>query len=180
MTTRTKRSLLRWALALVSASAAHAADPPPPDLRVYESPHYLIHTDLPPAEAREAQVRTTRMAEEYVRRTAGFAGQIKGRLPFYLYKDLPDYTRAGGVEGSAGAFDGDKLMAVTLRRDDGVISLATWHVVQHEGFHQFAHAVIGGKVPMWADEGLAEYFGEGLFTGDGFVAGLIPQARLMR
>ena len=53
----------------------------------------------------------------------------------------------------------------------------TWHVVQHEGFHQFAHAVIGGDIPVWVNEGLAEYFGEGLFTGDDMVTGIIPEWR---
>jgi hypothetical protein len=122
----------------------------------------------------------TRMADEYLLRTAGFSGQIKERLPFYLYKDRADYEKAGGIENSGGIFDGERLIALTLRRDDGVISLSTWHIVQHEGFHQFAHAVINSDLPMWADEGLAEYFGEGLFTGDGFVSGLIPQSRLIR
>ena len=56
----------------------------------------------------------------------------------------------------------------------------TWHIVQHEGFHQFAHAVIGGELPVWVNEGLAEYFGESLFTGDSFVTGVIPPDRLAR
>jgi hypothetical protein len=162
---------------LIGCVAAFAAEPA---LRPYESKYYVIHTDLPDVDAREAQARMTRMAEEYRNRTAEFSGQIKSRLPFYLYKDLQGYRAAGGAEKSGGYFDGEKLMAVTLRRGDGLIDPATWHIVQHEGFHQFAHAVIGGEIPMWADEGLAEYFGEGLFTGDGFVTGLIPQARLVR
>jgi hypothetical protein len=165
------------ALALFIASSTLAAEP---DLKTYETRNYLVHTDLPPAEAREAQVRMNRMAEEYAARTPGVSGQIKDRLPFYLYKNRDDYTRAGGIENSAGVFDGARLTALTLRRADGMISLATWHVVQHEGFHQFSHAVIGDQLPMWADEGLAEYFGEALFTGDTFVTGLIPQNRLTR
>jgi hypothetical protein len=34
------------------------------------------------------------------------------------------------------------------------------------------------SLPPWANEGLAEYFGEALWTGDGFVTGLIPPDRL--
>jgi hypothetical protein len=52
--------------------------------------------------------------------------------------------------------------------------------VQHEGFHQFAHAVIGGEIPTWANEGLAEYFGESIWTGDGFVTGVLDPRRLKR
>jgi hypothetical protein len=167
--------LLSFCLFFVSPAVAAE-----PVLKQYESKYYLIHTDLPPLEAREAKVRMTRMAEEYLLRTAGFSGQIQERLPFYLYKNRADYEQAGGIENSGGIFDGQRLIALTLRREDGVISLSTWHIVQHEGFHQFAHAVINSDLPMWADEGLAEYFGEGLFTGDGFVTGLIPQSRLIR
>jgi hypothetical protein len=151
-----------------------------PALKSYASKYYLLHTDLPQAEVREAQLRMTRMVEEYRLRTPGVGGRIKDRLPFYLYKNLADYTQAVGVEGSGGFFDGEKLMATTLRTPTGAISADTWHIVQHEGFHQFAHTVINGEIPMWADEGLAEYFGEAIFTGDGFVTGLIPQARLTR
>jgi hypothetical protein len=55
-----------------------------------------------------------------------------------------------------------------------------WHVIQHEGFHQFAHLVIGGQLPVWIDEGLAEYFGYGLWTGDGIVTGVVPPYCLKR
>ncbi|HYE21615.1 MAG TPA: DUF1570 domain-containing protein [Tepidisphaeraceae bacterium] len=158
-----------------------------PALRTVETKYYTIHTDLPDIEAREAGVRVTAMVNEYARRTGGFAGTIGDkRLPLYLYSKLEDYVAAGGLPNSAGRYDGEKLMAVALRRpDDRTISLATWHVVQHEGFHQFADAVIGGggkggEIPMWANEGLGEYFGEALFTGDGFEVGLVPVARLAR
>jgi hypothetical protein len=55
-----------------------------------------------------------------------------------------------------------------------------WHVVQHEGFHQFVAQVIRGNMPIWANEGLAEYFGEGIWTGDAFVTGVIPDQRFAR
>jgi len=35
-------------------------------------------------------------------------------------------------------------------------------------------------MPVWLNEGLAEYFGESIFTGDGFVTGVIPPWRLAR
>jgi hypothetical protein len=91
---------------------------------------------------------------------------------------MDDYLKAGGQQGSAGFFDPntDQLVAVAGEQIDAY----TWHVVQHEGFHQFAHAVIGGELPAWLNEGLAEYFGEGIYTGDGMVTGVIPPARCKR
>jgi hypothetical protein len=118
----------------------------------------------------------TKMAEEYHQRTADFSGVITKKLPFYLFKNANDYYDAGGHPGSGGVFNGKSLMAIAGEKATG----GTWQVVQHEGLHQFAHAVIGGQLPTWADEGLAEYFAHALFTGDGFVAGVIPPSRLAR
>ncbi len=149
-------------------------------MRLYETKYYNLYTDVDPEDEKEAAIRMTRMAEEYHGRTQGFAGQIREKFPFYLYRSAQDYYRAGGLQGSAGVFmaigSGGKLMAVAGRKS----SAQTWHTVQHEGFHQFARGVIGGHMPVWLDEGLAEYFGEGIFTGDGFVTGVIPPWRLSR
>jgi len=138
--------------------------------------YYDIHTDLTEIEAREAAVRMTKMAEEYHARTAEFSGQIDERLGFFLFRREQDYRAAGGIPGTAGVFDGRRLMAVAGEKLDA----RTWHVVQHEGFHQFAHSVIRGDMPIWVNEGLAEYFGEAIFTGDSFVSGAIPNWRLKR
>lgn len=150
--------------------------PPRARLQVYQTPYYILHTDLEPEHAREAAIRMTKMAEEYHRRTADFSRRARGRLPFYLYRFHHDYIQAGGVPGTSGFFDGTTLRAVTGPEPTD----ATWHVIQHEGFHQFIRQVIGGDIPVWANEGLADYFGEAQWTGDGFVTGLIPQWRLQR
>jgi hypothetical protein len=145
-------------------------------LKTYDSKYYVIQTDLEGDAVREASLRMTKMAEEYHARTADFSGVISQRLPFQLFKNKNDYYAAGGMPGSAGVFNGEKLMAIAGEETN----LGTWHVVQHEGFHQFAHAVIRGDIPIWVNEGLAEYFGEAIWTGDGFQTGLIPAGRLKR
>src|SRR6185437_14775966 len=145
-------------------------------LQVYQTRHYDIHTDLDTDDVKEAAVRMTRMFEEYRLRTRGFSGDIRNRFPFYLYRNADDYFDAGGLPGSAGVFNGTSLMAIAGDH----VSNGTWHVVQHEGFHQFAAAVIRGKLPTWLNEGLAEYFGESIFTGDSYISGIIPPGRLRR
>ena len=146
----------------------------------YQSPYYVIYSDIEPERVQEAILRMTRMAEEYHERTKEFSGVINVKFPFYLFKNAADYYSAGGMAGSAGVFmvsGGEaKLMAIAGEKNSGF----TWHVVQHEGFHQFAHAVIGGDLPAWLNEGLAEYFGEGIYTGDGMVTGVIPPGRCKR
>lgn len=171
---------------LLSASLAHGAPNKDPkgvggNLKRYDSPIYVIYTDVSEEDAKEAIIRMTKMAYEYHERTkALFAGQINQQLPFYLFANPQDYTAASRMPGSAGVFTGDALMAMALRNQEGHVGIGTWHVVQHEGFHQFVFAVIRGQIPTWVNEGLAEYFGEGIFTGDGMVTGIISSGRMKR
>jgi hypothetical protein len=163
---------LRVTSLLLLPSLASAAE-----LKAYDTPYYTIYTDLDRDSEREAAIRMTKMAEEYHDCTKDFSGVNPEKFPFYLYRSPQDYYDAGGLPGTAGVFIGDgKLMAIAGQPLTG----NTWHAVQHEGFHQFAHAAIPGQLPIWLSEGWAEYFGEGLFTGDGFVMGVIPNWRLKR
>jgi hypothetical protein len=168
------RATLMVLLLLVSGGATAAAVAR--ELPSYETRYYVIHTDLSPDEVREAAVRVTKMAEVYHDRTKGFSGAIRKKFPLYLYRHADDYHAAGGPVGSAGVYDGRALMAVAGDR----LGQKTWRVVQHEGFHQFAMNVIRGDLPVWVNEGLAEYFGEGIFTGDDMMTGVIPNRRLAR
>ena len=145
-------------------------------LKTYETRYYVLHTDLDREAVDDAESRLTAMAEMYYARTKGFGGKITRKLPFHLYSKSSDYYAAGGMPGSAGDFDGEKLMAIAGERTGPV----TWHIIQHEGFHQFVHAFIGGDIPIWVNEGLAEYFAQSVYTGDGFVTGVIPAQRLAR
>lgn len=149
---------------------------PNPKLVKYLTPYYDMYTDLGLDDTREAWIRMTKMAEEYAGRTREFSRALPGRMPFYLFRNEEDYYAAGGLPGSAGVFIGKALLAIAGEKTDAT----TWHVVQHEGFHQFAAATIGNNLPVWANEGLAEYFGESIWTGDGFVSGVIPPWRLKR
>jgi hypothetical protein len=169
-------------------SGVFAADPPRrptelprpngaiPQLRRTESKNYTIFTDMNDLDTREAALRLTRMFEEYAARTSGFAGKVNGRFPVYLFRNAGDYYTAGGMQETAGMFDGQRLLIVASEE----VGPTTWHTLQHEGFHQFANAVINHDLPTWVEEGLAEYFGEGVWTGDGFITGVVPQWRLAR
>jgi hypothetical protein len=145
-------------------------------LKTYSTQYYVFRTDLDTDDTKEAIIRMTKMVEEYHNRTSEFSGTIREKLPFTLFKDREDYYAAGGLPGSAGVFTGRALLAIAGEHTDA----RTWHVVQHEGFHQFAAAVIRGELPTWLNEGIAEYFGESIFTGDGFVSGIVPSWRLKR
>ena len=169
------------AIVLAAALGALAAGPdktdkpdPPAKMVTIQTPYYTLYTDVNIDLVRETYVRLTAMAEEYNQRTKGFARPIKNRLPVYIFSNDDDYSKAGGMAGSAGVFMGDKLM---MRATTGT---GLWHVLQHEGFHQFAYSVISPNLPVWLNEGLAEYFGEGIWTGDNMVTGMVPAGRLKR
>ena len=149
-------------------------------LAKYDTRYYIIHSDLDIDTVREAAARMTAMAETYNERTKGFAGQIRDKLPFYLFGNVLGYHHAGGIPGSAGVFirdeHGQRLMVIASGARDEQI----WQTVQHEGFHQFAFNVITPRLPVWVNEGLAEYFGQGIWAGDGYVTGVILPPRLAR
>lgn len=177
-----------WLYTLLMAAATGSANPEVvvadtapatrPAMKRYDGHRYRLDTDLPVEAAREVLVRLHAMAGEYERRTRSFAG---GRakppvLPVHVFTDKQAYLRAGGVEGSAGFYTGRALVACTFGRPMSDL----WMTLQHEGFHQYVHQVVGGRWPVWLNEGLAEYFAQGLWTGDGFVLGTIPPRRLRR
>jgi hypothetical protein len=163
-------------LFVVGTAPAFAQSVEGVDLPRHDTKYYVLHTDLTGDALREVELRITKMSEEYRARTRGFFGAADRKLPFYLFRNAQDYFATGMPEESAGAFTGSALLALAGEKPD----LHTWHTIQHEGFHQYVHAVIGPNLPIWLNEGMAEYFGEGLFTGEGFETGLVPQWRLDR
>ncbi len=145
-------------------------------MKKVDGKYHTLYHDLPDEQAQEVLIRMQAMVEEYIQRTRDFSGTLNRKLPFLLFQKKEEYLKAGGMEGTAGVFTGDQLLAIA----GDELNLRTWHVIQHEGFHQFARSVIGSNLPIWLNEGLAEYFGEAIFTGDNYVSGVIPFYRMER
>jgi hypothetical protein len=148
------------------------------DFKRYDSPFYSLYTDVSSDEASEAILRMEKMAAEYQARLQKlFVIKTRQRLPLVLFSKAGDYRRFGFDPDSAGVFTGEALFLVVKRDASNGISERTWRVMQHEGFHQFAATVIHYGLPPWLNEGLASYFEEAIFTGDGMVSGVIPLRR---
>jgi hypothetical protein len=190
MTLKTLLTSALTASILLLPASIRADDSPPatgaakprPKIKTYNTAHYQMHTDVGDDVAREAYLRMDRMFDEYANRTSGFARLPSVRFPFYLVGDQINYYGSGGLQGSAGSFivhnNQPKLLA--LADDETLKSGYLWHILQHEGFHQFAFYGISPWLPVWINEGTAEFFGEARFTGDGFVSGMIPDERRQR
>ena len=66
-------------------------------------------------------------------------------------RDPDDFYAAGGPAGTAGAFIGNALLAIASQPGN-------WHILQHEGFHQFVAAAPGHSLPPWVEEGMGGTF----------------------
>jgi hypothetical protein len=149
------------------------------DLRVFETAHYRVHTDLDADLADDLGRRLDGMYEEYSRRLADF-GRPSDSAPLevYLVHTNEKYLHLVGITlaGTGGSFNAARhLLAAYL---DGQGRDALRRTLQHEAFHQFAASVIGRNFPVWLNEGLAQVFEEGVWTGGGFILGQVPPRRL--
>ncbi len=139
--------------------------------------HYWIKTDLPTDEANELARHINIMHVEYAKRLASLPPRAPVDLKVLIFEDRDDYVRTlrtrFGVDasGTGGIFvthpSGSGLAFWTGRQPRRRVH----HVAQHEGFHQFAHSRFAGDLPVWVNEGLAEFFGESVIVGAKLVIG---------
>ncbi|MGN6625767.1 MAG: DUF1570 domain-containing protein [Tepidisphaeraceae bacterium] len=161
------------AACLCAAATAFAGSP-----SVFESQHYRIHSDLEPAVTQDYARRLDAMFGEYARRLADFELPSQTKFDVYLFEKRADYQKFTGnsLPNTAGMFI-PALHALAgfeeLRGRDGLRK-----TLQHEAFHQFAWSAISKNMPIWLDEGLAQIFEEGVWTGNRFILGQVPPGRL--
>lgn len=156
--------------------------------RYYEatSEYYVIRSDLPRPDAQAIARHLDRMYEEYSRRLASLPQRAPVKLNVYLFKNRRDYeltlrarfgvnaAGTGGLFFVAGANHG--LAVWTENLSERRIK----HVLQHEGFHQFAWSRFGEDLPNWVNEGLAEFFGLAVLVRDKLIIGQSHQRTLNR
>jgi hypothetical protein len=148
------------------------------DLRVLDSDHYRIHTDLERAFTQDLARRLDSMYDEYVRRLSDFHPSENQRLEVYLFKSRSDYHAftEDRLPNTGGMFIPSKSALCAFLEGQGRDALR--RTLQHEAFHQFAFFAISRDLPPWVNEGLAELFEEGLWTGQTFKLGQVPPRRL--
>jgi hypothetical protein len=148
-------------------------------MRTWVTRHYRIHTDLDDDLAQDLARRLDGMYGEYQRRLANF--QIEPSAPpleVHLFRRQSDYLRFTGQRwrNSGGVYmSGRNLLAAFL---EGQGRDALRRTLQHEAFHQFAHQAISPDMPVWLNEGMAQLFEEGIWTGEGFLLGQVPPRRI--
>jgi hypothetical protein len=160
-------------LLLLSPPFAHAAT-----LRNFSSRHYHIHTDLDASLADDLARRMDAMYDEYGRRLVEFLPREQTRFDVYLFKRQADYTAFVGphATNTGGVFLSGRGALAAFLEHQGRNALR--RTLQHEAFHQFAYTAITTNMPVWLNEGMAQLFEEGLWTGKGFVLGEVPPRRV--
>lgn len=148
-------------------------------MRIVRTRHYLIHTDLDPELTDDLARRLDGMYDEYQRRLASFRiAEFAPPMEVHLFRRQQDYLRFTGQRwrNSGGVYmSGRNLLAAFL---EGQGRDALRRTLQHEAFHQFAHAAISPDMPVWLNEGMAQLFEEGIWTGQGFSLGQVPPRRI--
>ena len=155
------------------------------DLTAYRSHHYLIHTNLTREETVPFGRHMDAVFEQYERRFRGFVQRELAPMPLYLLRTREDYV-AFMAEHDIDSSNSGGLFFVT----HSLNGLATWaesssrprtfRVLQHEGFHQFAWNYIGPNLPVWVNEGLAQYFEDAVLVDGRMAAGLTHRGRIDR
>ena len=148
-------------------------------VRELNTRHYRIHTDLDADLSSDLGRRMDAMYEQYAQRLAVFkaAGALP-RLEVYLFRHQRDYMHFSGwrLKNSGGVFLPSRGILAAFLEGQGRDQLR--RTLQHEAFHQFAFNAISPDLPIWLNEGLAQFFEEGLWNGDGFLLGEVPPRRI--
>jgi len=146
---------------------------------IIETRHYKVSTDI---SAKMAQIIARHMEAvyaEYYRRMAGVSHRRSGkRFQVVVFKNGADYAGfvgAGGIN-SRGIFIWHRNTLASFGTE-GDLDLIL-RVLRHEGFHQFAIAFIGYKIPIWLNEGMAVFFENSEWSEGRLKIGLVPAGRL--
>jgi len=141
----------------------------------HESKHYVLFSNHSAKTNRDLLTRLERMFDLYRRQTAGYSKPITKKLVVCVFDNREDFVAAGGHPKMPGIYrHGFGLMVINHSKS---LETPFLHLVRHEGWHQYVHQAVAVGVPIWVDEGLAEYLGYGIWTGDGYVLKVIrPEA----
>jgi hypothetical protein len=153
-------------------------------LKRFQSRHYLIHADLPRKRVVAIGRHMDAIFDEYSRRFAQFQASDNGiAMNLYLLRSQEAYQQLLTSHNINATNTGG--MFFVNNADQG---LATWvggrsqsqilTFLQHEGFHQFVWSYLSRDMPVWMNEGLVQYFEDGIMVNDNMNLGLANAHRI--
>jgi hypothetical protein len=164
-----------WSLLLLPSFAPAR----PPILRVLATAHYRIETDLASELSDDLAQRMDAMYDEYTRRFSQVV-QLRPAKPLqvYLFRSRADYLHLVGPRylNTGGLYVCNRNFLAAFLEGQGRDTLR--RTLQHEAFHQFVHEALPDEMPVWLNEGMAQIYEEGLWTGHEFWTGQVPPRRI--
>ncbi len=153
------------------------------ELRTVQSRFYKIETDIPDKDVKAIAEHMDAVYSEYNQRFRSFPQKDRAKRPLWVFATQEGYLRFLGQNGingsgSAGMFfitPSIAGLAIFIEGRDPDDYLST---LRHEGFHQFASARIGRGLPVWANEGMAEYFSEAIVVDGKLTPGQVPPQKI--
>ncbi len=172
---------LATALAPPARAATTRDDPKLPAwFHVVKGAHYTIHTGVnDEALVAELSRRMDVMYDQYCLAMRPFRPVDETPLKVVLFEKRKTYMAfTNNVATNTGGFfrPGEHPMLVSYLDDNGRDGLR--RTLQHEAFHGFAYFAISRNIPTWLNEGMAQLFEEGIWTGKKFLMGQVPPRRL--
>lgn len=168
-------SPLKVIAALISSLLiACVAVPAHADWHRAETDHFVIYADADPAEIE----RFSANLERYHSALEHFTGRDiptpspSSRLTIYALQSAGDVRKLAGSSGVAGFYvprsQGSVAFVQDIRTKDGALSRSAI-VLLHEYAHHFLSMTDRFAMPLWMNEGAAEFFSNAYFHEDGSV-----------
>ena len=148
------------------------------------SAHFALRTDLPEREARDIIRESEKILASFVEAAEFFLPPTSdvGRTTIVMFAEHWEYQRVlTAQEVRNGSFELGRTMFGDELARPMIVLAADVHaseVFRHELTHRLVHQRIGA-VPLWLDEGLAEYFSQIRIVGDKVALGALT-TRLQR
>ncbi|MHC4561887.1 MAG: DUF1570 domain-containing protein [Planctomycetota bacterium] len=144
----------------------------------YESEHFIVYTLRPPQMARDVSVRLENMYDEYRRMMGKRFKKTDRKALAFIFSDRQRFIAAGGHQFMPGISlitqspPGPRLM---LMSHSNSAHVSFDHLLRHEGWHHLLalNVPVRKRFPAWLDEGMAEYLGYSVWTGDETITGMI-------
>ena len=153
--------------------------------------HFSLYSQMADATTYDFALRIECLYEYYADRFADEYSPINFPKLAFLFGNTEDYVGAGGHPIMPGAFMGGhgdnvgaRFMMQTSDANFGAITMVSCPLMYHEMFHQFVALEISqaGNVnrqwPTWMDEGHGSLFFNLMWTGDGWVDGVMTVSYL--
>jgi hypothetical protein len=144
---------------------------------VWKSRYYDIKSDLPKDELRDYAAHLDATFEAYRKRLSSLRQNLPASFNVMLFAKRSDYETtlrynfSINATGTGGMFFHNPRGSALAIWTEGLPRPRVHHVIQHEGFHQVAFALFQDNLPPWVNEGLAEFFGEGVMVDGQLIIG---------